>query len=178
MSQIILFSGHMIDRPGRLKPSFTEQGTSTVTREILKQLTEIDRSKSTLGLAGGACGGDIIFHELCMSLGIATEIYLPKSINEFKHESVAYAGNSWIERFDRLLDNLPFKILDSSQSSTEINVWQQANTWMINDAMKMGNNQFTLMALWDHEKGDGKGGTADIIDICSTLKQKIKIIDL
>ena len=99
MSQTILFSGHMIDRPGRLKPRFTEQRISIVTREISKQLTEIDRSKLTLGLAGGACGGDIIFHELCLSLGIATEIYLPKSINEFKHESVAYAGNSWIERF-------------------------------------------------------------------------------
>ena len=168
----------MIDRPGRSKPRFTEDLTSTVTNGILKQLKEIEHSKLTRGLAGGACGGDIIFHELCLSRGIATEIYLSKSIKEFKDESVSYAGNNWIERFDRLLDQLPYKILDSSHSSSANNLWEQTNTWMINEAMKMGNNRFTLMALWDHGKGDGKGGTADIIEVCSTLKQKISIIDL
>lgn len=30
----------------------------------------------SLGLAGGACGSDILFHEVCQSLGVPTLLFL------------------------------------------------------------------------------------------------------
>lgn len=167
----------MIDRPGRLKPRFPEDLTSYVGEKILNELIRLEPANSYLGLAGGSCGGDIIFHECCFKLGIRSEMYLPKDIIEFKSESVDYAGSEWSQRFDQLIDKIPFKILNIQESTEkEKNLWELTNFWMIEEAKKIGKNEFTLLALWNNQRGDGKGGTEDMICISNDLGQSVIVI--
>ena len=175
----LLFSGHMIDRPNRSKVRFPPHLIDFVTAEIVKNLREKEPDNSYFGLAGAGCGGDIIFHESCLSLGIQSQIYLPKNPVDFKSESVSYAGEQWSQRFDTLLERISFKVLNIDENtSTEKNLWEHTNSWMIDDAMKMGRTEFVLLALWNDEQGDGKGGTADMVSLCNSLKQKVRIISI
>jgi len=46
----------------------------------------------SFGIAGGACGSDILFHEVCESLGIPTQLFLALPKDKFHVESVDRAG--------------------------------------------------------------------------------------
>jgi hypothetical protein len=38
--------------------------------------------------------------------------------------------------------------------------WQRANLWLVHEALALGADHFTLLALWDGAKTDGLGGTS------------------
>ena len=54
------------------------------------------------GMAGGACGSDVLFHELCDSLGIKTKLYLALPKDQYIGEYVAPAGANWVDRFNKI----------------------------------------------------------------------------
>ena len=42
------------------------------------------------------------------------------------------------------------------------NIWQRANRWMIEEALRLAPRQ-ALLALWDGKGGDGPGGTEQLV---------------
>ncbi|MDI9870724.1 hypothetical protein [Flectobacillus roseus] len=143
------------------------------------QLEEIIDSNpsSYVGIAGAAAGGDIIFHEILIKLGVSSQLYLAYPKEEYKEKSVSYAGNNWIKRYDNLTQFLPVYILDRVDNEFD-NIWEQTNLWMFEEAIKSGKSNFTLLALWDGKTGDGKGGTSHMISIAKEIGAKVKIIDI
>lgn len=123
------------------------------------------------GFAGGACGGDILFHEACLSLNIPSEVLLPMPADAFKKESVDFAGAIWSKRFDDLYRIIPHLTLPPDayppQSSPDqpYDIWTRANLWMLDKALAHGGKNMTLMAVWDGKGGDGPGGTEHMITI-------------
>ncbi|MFT3795049.1 hypothetical protein [Flavobacterium sp.] len=171
----ILFTGHMIDRADRKEPRFPADKEMGVRRAIFTTLAKEQLSSPALkGIAGGACGGDMLFHEVCLELGIPSEIYLAFEPEEFKKHSVSFAGPDWEERFDRLIDRLPFHVLPTRNSQD--NVWAATNRWMLDTALDIGSQQTTLMALWDEKKADGPGGTQDMIDTAKNKGAKTLVL--
>jgi hypothetical protein len=61
-------------------------------------------SDELIGIAGGACGGDILFHEVCEELKIPTRLFLAVTKEHFVVESVRRGGPAWVERFNRLCE--------------------------------------------------------------------------
>ena len=49
--------------------------------------------------AGGASGGDILFHEVCAELSVPTTLWLALPPDRYVMESVAPAGPDWVPRF-------------------------------------------------------------------------------
>ena len=180
MLYTILFTGHMIDKEEREEPRFAAAKENGVKEAIRKQLlNETVLAKTAVrGIASGACGGDILFHELCMEYNIPTHIYLALPAAEFKKASVSFAGKNWVERFDELLDKLPVSIILSSTENNKENVWEQTNDWMLAKALENGGQNMSLIALWDGEKGDGDGGTEHMIQIAKEKEARINIIDI
>lgn len=180
MKHSILFSGHMIDAKDRTEPRFPAGKENAAILEMRKTLLkekEIAKDK-LFGIAGGACGGDIIFHELCIETGIPTEIYLALPVNKFKEKSVSFAGEDWERRFDELITKLPFHILPGTANNDEDkNVWERANLWMLDLALKYGGKNMTLIALWNGEAGDGEGGTKHMVKVAKEQGARVEIID-
>ena len=118
---------------------------------------------TTVGLAGGANGGDLLFHECCETFGIPTRLLLALPPDEFAAASVAPAGAHWVERFRRRLERAggQLQVMQRSdglmEGATE-NVWQRANLWMIEEAERLAPER-VLLAVWDGKRGDGPGGT-------------------
>jgi hypothetical protein len=65
----------------------------------------------SLGLTGGACGSDILFHEVCEVLGIPPLLFLALPEAEFQVESVNRGGPAWVERYRQLCQRVPPRVL-------------------------------------------------------------------
>ena len=53
--KVALFSGHMIDAPGREKPRFPPDKEPIATRAIAQTLAQLGVDQSDLAICGGAC---------------------------------------------------------------------------------------------------------------------------
>ena len=135
----ILFAGHMIDAPGRAEPRFPA-AKEDVARTAIRQAIEGELRRPggvASGIAGGASGGDILFHELCADLGIPTRLFLALPRQQFIEKSVRLAGGAWRERFDLLAAKLPVRVLADTETlpnwlaeKPDYSIWQRNNLWM------------------------------------------------
>jgi hypothetical protein len=137
-----------------------------------------------IGLSGGACGGDILFHEICNEIGIPTKLYLALPREQFLVKSVSFAGPEWIDRFDNLYKKLPhFTLADSTeiaswQRKKDYSIWERNNLWMLYNALINGGMNMTIIALWDGKGGDKAGGTEDMVKIAKEKGAKVIVIDI
>jgi hypothetical protein len=185
-SRILLFTGHMIDAPGRARPRFPAD-REEVARQAIRRAVESELRRPggvAGGIAGGASGGDILFHEICAELRIPTQVFLALPRGQFIEESVRPAGGNWRERFDSLLDKLPSRVLAESQElpgwlakKPEYGIWQRNNLWTLYNALAQGGEDVTLIALWDGKKGDGPGGTGDLVERAKERHAETVILD-
>ncbi len=180
MAHIILFSGHMIDDPKRKESRFPPEKEPEVAAALAKLLAgEKEMTNGTIkGIASGASGGDILFHEACQKLNIETEMYLALPVNEFMAESVSFAGKDWEKRFDKLTEELPVHILPENKSKNKQNVWEQTNLWMLEKSIESGSENVTLIALWNMKEGDGAGGTEGMVKQAKEKGVKTITIDI
>jgi hypothetical protein len=182
MQHYILFSGHMIDKPGRVPARFPASKSSAAATAIRKSLEKVLADAhipvhDLRGIAAAANGGDILFHEACIDLHIPSEIYLAIPIAEFLKTSVASAGASWEQRYHHLTHTLPVHILHPDATADAPNtIWEEANGWMLDKALSAGGAHLTLIALWDGNKGE-TGGTAHMIRVARAQHAAIEIID-
>jgi len=170
---MILFTGHRIDTPDRAKPRFPATKENEA-REMIRDALTRETAKggdSFIGIAGGASGGDILFHEVCEELKIPSRMYLVLPKNEYIKASVADAGPQWVERFNRLFAKHEPKILSESErlprwlrAKPGYDVWQRSNLWMLHNALFLARDHLTLIALWNGVTGDGPGGTEDMVN--------------
>ena len=178
--RVLLFTGHRVDAEDRVAQGKPPRFPAAAEPEARRMIAEAVRRElaaaggEVVGIAGGASGGDILFHEVCAELGIKTQLYIIGSRDAFVRASVQDGGATWVERFDRLWGRLPSRVLGNSQGSLDLprwlrpardySVWERNNRWMLNNALVYGASRVTLLALWNGEAGDGPGGTKDMVE--------------
>src|SRR4029077_19556428 len=78
--RVLLFTGHMVDSADRKTPRFPRTAAAEAeARRLIRESIEKERTLEAgllVGVAGGACGGDILFHEVCADMGIETRLLL------------------------------------------------------------------------------------------------------
>lgn len=168
-ARVILFTGHMIDAPGRNPPRFPDSARGSAKEKIRTALQqEIARTEgAVVAIASGANGGDLLFHEVCEELKLEHRLCLPLPPDCFRNESVSPAGRFWEDKFDALLRKYPSPPCLACSNELPLWVsakkgytsWQRANLWLINEALALNANTFSLLALWDGVKTEGVGGT-------------------
>ena len=164
----LLFTGHMIDGADRRRARFPAWAEGRARAAIHAAIAGLvwEQPGATVGLAGAASGGDLLFHECCAELGILTRVLLALPPEEFKAISVAPAGADWVRRFDLLLERAGVCVLQETDGVAEgatDNIWQRANLWMVEQASRLAEER-ALLALWDGKTGDGPGGTAHFLE--------------
>jgi hypothetical protein len=183
----LVFSGHRIDDPGRANPRFPPDAEAKATGMIRAAIEEEQRRAGgtpVSGIAGGASGGDIIFHEQCAALGIPTELLLALPRDEFSAASVVAAGAEWLDRFLALWQRLDVKILSETEAlpdwlagRDDYSIWQRNNRWILHSATSRADADVTLIVLWDGRGGDGPGGTEDMVELARSRGVRIVHLD-
>ena len=177
LARVVLFTGHMVDRPGRApdKARFPRTPEAEAkARDMIQQALRTEMAEQggvSLGIAGGACGADTLFHEVCLSSGIPTQLYLALPQNQFQVESVQHGGPAWVERYRLLCERVAPRVLQEDKSLPRwladkpgYDVWQRNNLWMMFNALALDSRRLTLIALYNREReADGPGGTAHLV---------------
>ncbi len=189
----LLFTGHMVDAPTREKPRFPNTPEkiaavrAAIKATIIREQERLPGGFRLKGIAGGACGGDILFHEICKELGIPTTVFLAIPEDQFKVASVAHGGNEWIRKFEALCSDPQtpvYRLSDSKElpkwlsKKKDYGIWQRNNLWELFFALANGGSNMTLIALWDKQKGDGAGGTEDMVNKVNERGGKVEVVEM
>jgi class 3 adenylate cyclase len=99
---VVVFSGHMIDAPGRPDARFPEAVSSQVREQLDNRLAELNAG---FGYCSAACGGDLLFIEAMLARGAEVHVVLPFSRQDFLQTSINFAGPGWNRRFEAALES-------------------------------------------------------------------------
>jgi hypothetical protein len=175
----LVFTGHMIDAPGRAVPRFPPSLELRAAEAIHSHICAArdGMNGSVEGFASGARGGDILFHEICRAEGIPTSVVLPFAPEAFIDRSVrGVRRGAWIRRFRRLWDETSANrrvILDLAR---EADPFGKCNAVMLERAKARGES-VELLAFWDGEGADKPGGTAAFVEAVRAAGGHVTQID-
>ena len=97
---IVVFTGHMIDRPNRELARFPAEIEPAIFSEIRNALEVVS---ANVGYSSAACGGDLLFIEAMLDRGAEVNVVLPFNNPDFIESSVRFAGENWVRRFENAL---------------------------------------------------------------------------
>jgi hypothetical protein len=163
---VALFSGHMIDAPDRKVPRFPPDKEPAAAAAIAAILSEIGATRGDLAICGGACGGDLLFAEACLTKGMVLALYIPFDEPSFLANSVDFADADWHERFLAVKSKATLHVMPDELGELRAgeNAYERNNQWMLQSAARFGGEKIAFVALWNGEGGDGPGGTKHLMD--------------
>ncbi len=167
--QVFLFSGHMIDAPGRASPRFPPENESIAAEKIADALDQLGAGADDLALTQGACGGDLLFTEACQQRGVKVHWLQPFRESGFIEKSVAPGGESWRKRYLDARTRLSAPVRSAPDALGEPPVhaghgypYERCNLWLLYTALACGLDKVRFICLWNGGGGDGPGGTAHL----------------
>ena len=160
--EVVLFSGHMIDAPGRKHPRFPPQRVTQVRRDIADAIWLID-GPEVRAISGLACGGDLLFAEEWLATGRPLQAFLPRPVDDFLDESVRFAGEAWVESFHRVSADPRVIVVGPDEEMIGTDDPHTLNNLRMLAASVEEGETVQGLFLWDGEGGDGPGGTQHLI---------------
>lgn len=178
---VLLFSGHMIDAPGRTRPRFppSKEPAAAAAIAALLDSDAIAANASDLAICGGACGGDLLFAEGCLARGTRLELYIPFDEPTFLKESVDFADAAWRERYFATKARADFHVAPDERGplAPGENAYERNNMWMLESAARFGGERLVFICLWNGKGGDGPGGAKHLMDEARRKTERIHWLD-
>jgi len=179
----LLFTGHMVDAPGRAQPRFPATRVDAAARRIGAALDEIGAGSEDLALTQGAAGGDLLFAEACLARGVPLRLLLPLTQREFAAASLlpVVDGAAWHARFRAVVDRLDEPPREAPLVLGPLapgeDAFVRANRWLLDSALAFGRDSLICICLWDGGGGDGPGGTRHLVDAVRAAGGRVVRID-
>jgi hypothetical protein len=177
---VVLFSGHMIDAPGRKAPRFPQEKEGLAADAIAGMLAKIAVTEGDLAICGGACGGDLLFAEACLAQGMRLELYIPFDEPTFLANSVDFANTNWHERYLATKSRATLHVMPDELGaplSADDNPYERNNLWMLESAARFGGDRITFICLWNGQGGDGPGGAQHFMEEARRKTTRIYWLD-
>ncbi|MDH5540909.1 MAG: TRAFs-binding domain-containing protein, partial [Rhizobacter sp.] len=168
--QVLLFSGHMVDAPGRPEPRFPATMVPRASAEIEAALDKLGAGPQDLALTQGAAGGDLIFAEACVKRGVRMRLLLPLAEPDFIEASVMPStdGAAWRDRYYELKPKLvePPRVMpvELGPLPAGASPFVRCNLWLLYSALSHGPERVRFVCLWNGAGGDGAGGTRHMVE--------------
>ena len=164
--QVILFSGHMVDEPGRAVPRFPADKVDVAAARIALALDQLGAGPDDLALTQGACGGDLLFTRACQQRGVRVQWLQPFDEASFIEASVLRGGETWRQVYLEARASLdapprpaPFELGALPEGADP---YERCNLWLLGTAQAFGPDKLRFLCLWNGGGGDGPGGTAHL----------------
>jgi len=174
---VILIAGHQIDTPDRTSPRFPPASEEKARKLVGERLQRVmnGQAEKVVVLASGAPGTDILAHELCLELGVASTVCLPMPSKEYASRCFPDGFDVWRGRFLDIVEKRKGNVLELSDvnglprwlQGSDADPWERGNRWVLQIALAYGASRMTLIALWDERPVEAgpRGGTAHIVQL-------------
>ena len=161
--RVLLFSGHMVDAPGRAIPRFPLDRQAAAASRIAQVLEDLGADARDIGLTQGAAGGDLLFAEACVRRAVPVQLLLPLPEPTFIETSILPCDGAaaWKQRYLALKAALPQP--PATMPAVPDDPFEACNLWLLGTAVAAGAQALHLICLWNGEGGDGPGGTAHMV---------------
>ena len=177
---VVVFTGHMVDRPDRANPRFPPQLEPALKDAIRQRLRQLNAG---FGFASVACGSDILFHESILEMNGESHVVLPYERGPFIRDSVEVAGSgNWVGRCERIIARACEVQEVSTESQMRTTVAYEFANLMLHGLASVRAQQLETnlvpIAVWDGESGTRLGGTAHTVERWRRLGLHVEIIRL
>jgi len=177
---VVVFTGHMVDRDDRTVPRFPSRLEPLVKDAIRECLSKLNAG---FGYASGACGSDILFHEVMSERKGESHVILPYEKERFIKDSVEIVqGGDWGKRLDKVIAQAIETQEVSKQPRMDSGVSYEFANRMLQGLASVRAEQLETklvpVALWDGKSGTGVGGTGDTVERWRQLGLQVEIINL
>jgi len=177
--RVAIFTGHMIDAPGRAQARFPARIEDAVEAAIARLIKE---NNVGFGYCSAACGADILFAEQMLRRGAEVDIVLPFRRDDFVRTSVAFAGESWIERFDRVLSRAASVnyCVEESHLGDDVLYAYAAELTIGLAALRAGQleTEVVMLAVAEPDDAGGIGGTAGNVMRWERQGRRVAVLNL
>ena len=142
--QVILFSGHMVDTPGRQDARFPADKEGIAAAKIGEALDSLEAGPDDLAYCQAAAGGDLLFLEACQQRGVRCQVLLPLSEPEFIDRSIlpSTGGNGWRERYFAMKERLqtPVRVMPDELGplASGVDPFERCNLWLLYTTLSWG----------------------------------------
>lgn len=186
---VLLFTGHVVDRPGRTPPRFTEAMVPAAAARIAATLAGLEAGANDLALTQGSAGGDLLFIAAAQQRGVPVQLLQPFAEAQFVASSVMPHGEAWLARYAAMRARLDaaHPILAAPAVLGELpagaDAYERCNQWLLDHAQAQAQArtqaqaQVHLIALWNGAGGDGPGGTAHMVRTVRAQGGLVTVID-
>lgn len=181
--QVLLFSGHRIDEPGRTLARFTPAMLPAAAGRIADELALLQAGPDDLALCQAAAGGDLLFLEACRARGVRLQVLLPFAEAAFAERSILASidGEAWLVRWQALraaLSTPPRAMPDVlGPGPPSGDPYERCNRWLLNTALAFGPHRLRLLCLWNGLDGDGRGGVQHMVEAVRGQGGRVHWID-
>jgi hypothetical protein len=134
------------------------------SRSAILQILQNWKSKTqgiVYGVASVAAGGDLLFTETCLELGLAVRILLPLPREQFR------------EDFDEATWKRAERVLESAMSVEVVGGSDTREEAYYDCGIETVQQSQLLVALWDGGPARGMGGTADMVDFAKNQNRPV-----
>lgn len=163
--KVFLFSGHMVDKPDRDSPRFPNDKADIAAGKIAEALVALGAGEGDLALTQGAAGGDILFAESCVKLGVCVQLLQPYPEADFIQRSILPSdqGENWRQRYFKLKKRVSLSPRTMPDALGPLpkgaDPYERCNLWLLYTALAYGIDKVRFICLWNGEGGNGPGGT-------------------
>jgi tetratricopeptide (TPR) repeat protein len=181
--QVLLFSGHMVDAPGRATPRFPAAAEPLAAKAIADALDALGAGPEDLAFSQAASGGDLLFVEACQKRGVRCRVLLPFAEPEYLQRSVLPSAGSetWRDRFHAALagDTTTLRVMPDELGPLPdgVDPFERSNLWLLYSALACGVRKVRFVTLWNGGGGDGPGGTAHMVAEVQRLTGQVEWLD-
>jgi class 3 adenylate cyclase len=175
---IVVFTGHLLDAPGRETPRFPEALEAEVGAQIASRLEAMDAG---IGFSSAACGADLLFVEAMLARGAEVHVTLPFDRGDFIATSVAHAGPGWVRRFDAALaaaTSVTYGVKERYLGDDAL--FSHAGKLMLGAAVLRARQLETepvMLAVVDPRSEGRAGGAADLLGQWTRLGLPREVVD-
>jgi hypothetical protein len=163
-----IFSGYMVDFPGKDKKTFPADKENEIRQDIRRKLESFKLIADDRAFLGGlSAGSEIIFAEICVSLGMKVKVFLPLPEAEYLREFVSPAGDAWVERFYKIRNH---SLIDEMYQNENVgkpkkgdDPYERNNRWTLYSSLGRGIDKVHLIALWNGQNEQTRDRDAALV---------------
>ena len=163
--KVAVFSGHMIDAPGRETPRFPPEKEPVAANAIALRARGPRYRADDLAICGLACGGDLLFAESSIARSARLELYIPfddPSFLENRSTPLAATGAPAFSGRRRARRCTSCRLRGPDPGGRGPVRTQQCLD--ARGGSRFGPDKVDSVCLWNGERGDGPGGAQHMME--------------